>query len=226
MNFNKFNLNSGQIKQFDIYYDFLISENKKYNLTAITSKEEVYIKHFHDSMMSSFVFDYNKIHSYCDIGSGGGFPAVPLKIVFPHLKLTVIEPTKKKIDFLKRLCELLLLSEIEFVNQRAEDFIKERREYYDIITARAVAKLPVLLELAIPLLKVQGTFIAYKGINYYSELKEANTALQLLGSNVDKVYKYSLPNNMGEHVIIKIRKQRKTDRVYPRRYAQIKKKHL
>ena len=223
---NTFNLNTTQVEQFNKYYNFLIEENKKYNLTAITDRKEVYIKHFYDSIAACFVLDFLQINSYCDIGSGGGFPVIPLKIVFPHLNLTIIEPTRKKIDFLQKLCELLQLNDIEFVNQRAEDFIGKRRECFDLVSARAVAILPVLLELAIPFIKVGGIFISYKGSNYHEELKASSNALKTLFSVIDKIYEYQLPENMGQHVIIKIRKQRKTEITYPRSFAQIKKKHL
>ncbi|MCK9535984.1 MAG: 16S rRNA (guanine(527)-N(7))-methyltransferase RsmG [Bacilli bacterium] len=223
---NTFNLSLKQIEQFNKYYKFLIEENQKYNLTSIIDRKEVYIKHFYDSLAACFTLDFFKINNYCDIGSGGGFPAIPLKVVFPHLKLTVVEPTKKKILFLQRLCDLLQISDIEFINQRAENFILNRREYYDLVSARAVAVLPVLLELVLPFLKVGGIFIAYKGSNYYEEQKASGNALKILFSVIENIYEYQLPENMGQHAIIKIRKQRETELVYPRRYAQIKKKHL
>ncbi|HHZ17878.1 MAG TPA: 16S rRNA (guanine(527)-N(7))-methyltransferase RsmG [Acholeplasmataceae bacterium] len=223
---NPFDLNDRQRGQLSAYYEFLRAENEKYNLTAITERNEVYIKHFYDSLAAAFFIDFTKIESLCDIGSGGGLPVIPLKIAFPHMRITLIEPTGKKMNFLKELCRLLDLGDIEFVNGRAEDFGRERREYYDAVTARAVAALPVLLELAIPLLKVSGMFIAYKGSNYRGEVKAAVSALKKLAAVINDVCEYQLPEGMGDRAIIRIRKLRTTDRTYPRPYSQIKKKSL
>ena len=200
---NPFDLNDRQRGQLSAYYEFLRAENEKYNLTAITERNEVYIKHFYDSLAAAFFIDFTKIESLCDIGSGGGLPVIPLKIAFPHLRITLIEPTGKKMNFLKELCRLLDLGDIEFVNGRAEDFGRERREYYDAVTARAVAALPVLLELAIPLLKVSGMFIAYKGSNYRGEVK-AVSALRNWPRN-QRCMRISASEGMGDRAIIRIR---------------------
>lgn len=226
MMLNGFNLDEKQSRQFAEYYDFLVAENKKYNLTAITEEAQVYGKHFYDSLAAMFFIDFSKIEKLCDIGSGGGFPAIPLKIAFPHLRLSLIEPTKKKIGFLRELCALLKLTGVEFINERAEDHVRKRREYYGMITARAVAALPVLLELTLPLLKVGGVFIAYKGSNYEEEIKASGNALKTLSAVIEDAYEYQLPDDLGRRAIIKVKKLKKTDRAYPRHYAQIKKKSL
>lgn len=226
MNFDEFNLNNYQLLQFQKYYEFLVQENRKYNLTSIVEKEEVYIKHFYDSIKMIDIIDFTKISNLCDIGSGAGFPGIPLKIKYPHLKLTIIEPTTKKITFLKQLTEILKLSDIELINERAEDEIINKREYYDVITARAVASLPILLELTIPFLKVEGSFIALKGSSYQEELDISKTAMDKLNCKLIDSLIYELPNNYGTRAILNIYKVKPTKDIYPRNYAAIKKKHL
>lgn len=226
MNFDEFNLNKYQLLQFQKYYEFLVQENRKYNLTSIVEKEEVYIKHFYDSIKMIDIIDFTKISNLCDIGSGAGFPGIPLKIKYPHLKLTIIEPTTKKITFLKQLTEILKLSDIELINERAEDEIINKREYYDVVTARAVASLPILLELTIPFLKVEGSFIALKGSSYQEELDISKTAMDKLNCKLIDSLIYELPNNYGTRAILNIYKVKPTKDIYPRNYAAIKKKHL
>lgn len=226
MNFDEFNLNKYQLLQFQKYYEFLVQENRKYNLTSIVEKEEVYIKHFYDSIKMIDIIDFTKISNLCDIGSGAGFPGIPLKIKYPHLKLTIIEPTTKKITFLKQLTEILKLSDIELINDRAEDEIINKREYYDVVTARAVASLPILLELTIPFLKVEGSFIALKGSSYQEELDISKTAMDKLNCKLIDSLIYELPNNYGTRAILNIYKVKPTKDIYPRNYAAIKKKHL
>lgn len=226
MNFDEFNLNNYQLLQFQKYYEFLVQENRKYNLTSIVEKEEVYIKHFYDSIKMIDIIDFTKISNLCDIGSGAGFPGIPLKIKYPHLKLTIIEPTTKKITFLKQLTEILKLSDIELINDRAEDEIINKREYYDVVTARAVASLPILLELTIPFLKVEGSFIALKGSSYQEELDISKTAMDKLNCKLIDSLIYELPNNYGTRAILNIYKVKPTKDIYPRNYAAIKKKHL
>ena len=144
--------------QFKIYYEFLISENEKYNLTSITNKDEVYIKHFYDSIQLENIINFEKKIDMCDVGSGAGFPSIPLKILYPNINLTIIEPTLKRCNFLKELCEKLKLENVTIINDRAEN-IKDLK--FDIVTARAVSNLPILLELCIPLTKGNAYFIAY-----------------------------------------------------------------
>lgn len=226
MKLDEFNLNNYQLSQFQKYYEYLVQENKKYNLTSIVEKEEVYIKHFYDSLKMIDIIDFNKINSLCDIGSGAGFPSIPLKIMYPYLKLTIIEPTTKKINFLKQLTEILELNDIELINGRAEEEIVNKRESYDLVTARAVASLPILLELTIPFVKVNGSFIALKGSSYQEELDISNTAMDKLDCKLIDSLIYELPNNYGTRAILNIYKVQPTKHIYPRSYAAIKKKHL
>lgn len=211
--------------KFKEYYEFLISENQKYNLTSITDKEEVFIKHFDDSLAVGDAIDLNEIESICDIGSGAGFPGIPLKIKYPHLKLTIIEPTKKRCNFLEKLVLKLDLKDVIIINDRAEN-MKDLRETFDVVVARAVAKLRILIELCIPFTKVNGHFLALKGRNYQDEVYDSADALRILSSYVEGDYTYELKNDFGTHSIIKIKKLAQTDNKYPRNYSVIKTKPL
>lgn len=223
---NEFNLNSKQEQQFQKYFEYLIEENKKYNLTSITERKEVYIKHFYDSLQLTKAFDFNEVDKLLDIGSGAGFPGIPVKILCPNLKLFIIEPTLKKTRFLSALVELLGLENVEIINGRAEEVIVGFRESFPVVTARAVAQLSVLLELALPYVKVGGYFLAMKGSAYLGELKEAESALKLLDAEITAKHLYSLPENYGDRAILKIRKNKVTKKRYPRKFAAIKKRHL
>ena len=219
-----FDLSLKQIEQFQKYYQYLVEENKKINLTSIIEETEAYIKHFYDSMMVSKFIDLNN-SSICDIGSGAGFPSIPLKILIPSLKVTIIEPTLKRIKFLNQLCLLLGLENVELINGRAEEEIASRRENYDYVTARAVANLPVLLELCVPYVKKNGKFVALKGYNYQEELEASKNAIKTLDLVYD-IKTYQLPLDMGSRALILFTKQKETSKIYPRKYAIIKKKPL
>lgn len=219
-----FDLSLKQIEQFQKYYQYLVEENKKINLTSIIEETEAYIKHFYDSMMVSKFIDLNN-SSICDIGSGAGFPSIPLKILIPSLKVTIIEPTLKRIKFLNQLCLLLGLENVELINGRAEEEIASRREKYDYVTARAVANLPVLLELCVPYVKKNGKFVALKGYNYQEELDASKNAIKTLDLVYD-IKTYQLPLDMGSRALILFTKQKETSKIYPRKYAIIKKKPL
>ena len=223
---DKFNLNDKQKLQFKQYFQFLIAENKKINLTSIIEEEEVYVKHFYDSlsMINAGIDLKNK--SICDIGSGAGFPSIPLKILEPTLQVTIIEPTTKRIRFLERLCDILKLTEVTIINDRAENAIKNYREGFDIVTARAVANLPIVLELSIPFIRVGGSFIAYKGQSYAAEIKTAERCLTTLEADLKSVYEYELPADMGSRALLEFTKSKATNIKYPRKYADIKKKTL
>lgn len=222
---NELKLTSLQEEKFKIYYDFLVEENKKYNLTAITELDEVYIKHFYDStMMMKFVDLEGK--RLCDIGSGAGFPSIPLKIIIPSLRVTIIEPTLKRVNFLKELVKRLELDNVEIICARAEDIISDYRESFDIVTARAVSNLRMLLELTIPFVRVGGSLVSYKGVSYNEEIIESKNALQKLNSEVIYIHKYNLLNEMGKRYLIEIKKNEKTNSKYPRRFAEIKNKPL
>lgn len=212
-------------EKFSLYYNFLVQENEKYNLTNITEKEEAYIKHFYDSIQLEQVIDFNNINTLCDVGSGAGFPSIPLKIIYPHLHITIIEPTLKRCNFLNQLVELLQLDNVTIINDRAEN-MTSLREKFDIVTARAVASMPILLELCVPLTKVNGYFISLKGSSFHEEMMKSSNAIKLLDVKVNKVLEYELLNNYGKRSIIMFEKLKQTNNKYPRKYSLIKNKPL
>mgnify|MGYP001493479702 CR=1 FL=1 len=204
---------------FRRYYGLLIEWNKKMNLTAITDKEEVYLKHFYDSITPAFYYSFDRAGtSLCDVGAGAGFPGIPLKILFPSLKLTIVDSLKKRMVFLETLVRHLQLENVYLYHDRAETFAhkKEHREAYDVVTARAVARLAVLCEYCLPLVKQQGTFIAMKGKDGEEELQEAGRAITVLGGSVDRTDHFQLPEGEGARILIGIRKIRHTPGKYPR----------
>ena len=219
------NLIEANEKKFSIYYNFLIEENKKYNLTAITEKKEVYIKHFSDSLLMSETFDLNKNLSVCDVGSGAGFPGIPLKICFPNISLTIIEPTQKRVRFLQELCEKLQL-DVEIICARVEDISKEYEESFDIVTARAVAGTNILLELLVKICKINGKLVLYKGNKALEEIETAKNAVKQLSLTIDSVNNYDLDDGYGKRYLIVLNKDNKTNEKYPRRYAEILRKPL
>lgn len=209
---HKIVLSEEQEKQFLKYYDFLVSENQKYNLTAITSKEEVFYKHFLDSVLPES--EITKNAKIIDIGSGAGFPAVPLKIVRPDLKFALVDSLNKRVNFLTQLFSLLDLSDIKAVHARAEDFIKENRESYDFAVARAVAPLNTLLEYMVPYLKVGGRCLIYKSQKLEEEIVEAKKAMKILSVKIVKVLEYELGD--ASRKILIVEKTEKTNEKYPR----------
>lgn len=222
----KFNLNDFQTKQFQDYFLFLISENQKYNLTAITKQEEVFIKHFEDSLFVSKFYDFTKPLNLLDVGSGAGFPAIPLAILYPSLKVTIVEPTTKKIRFLELLIEKLAIKNVLLINKRAEDLDVKYRNYFDVSMARALAPMAMLLELIIPYTKTKGYFFAMKSLNYEAELSQAENALTKLKCGIKEIHAYQLSLDMGSRVLIKVLKKEPTPGIYPRQFAQIKQKPL
>ena len=219
------NITKEMEEQFELYYEILSEESQKYNLTSITSKDDVYLKHFYDSILLVKQIDITN-KSIVDIGSGAGFPGIPLKIVSPTTKITLVEPTTKRANFLQMVIDKLGLKDIEVINDRAENIINSHREKYDFATARAVAPLNILLELLTPFVKVNGNIIALKGSSYQEELDICNKAFKELDIKVNNIYQEELPNNQGLRPIIVINKTKKTNPKYPRAYAQIKKKPL
>lgn len=218
-------LTDNQEDKFNKYFNLLVQENKKYNLTAINDYEEVLIKHFYDSLTLVLVKDFNKVNTLCDVGTGAGFPAIPLKIIYPHLNITLVESVKKKTTFLNLLVDELQLNDVNIANKRAEDFAKENNNYFDIVTARAVSPLNILIELCIPLVKQGGNFIAMKTSSYKNELKAAKDGIMILESSLIETIKVDLPNNLGVRHLLNFKKNLHIEG-YPRTYAQIKKKPL
>jgi 16S rRNA (guanine527-N7)-methyltransferase len=207
------------LEKFERYYELLIEWNEKMNLTAITDKPSVYVKHFFDSLSPAFYYDFSRSLSLCDVGAGAGFPSVPLKICFPHLKLAIVDSLQKRITFLQHLADELALTDVAFYHDRAETFgrKKEFRESFDVVMARAVARMPVLSELCLPLVKVNGTFIAMKAASAKEELKEGKKAIALLGGEISAVEQFTLPMEQSERAIIFIKKVKSTPNKYPRK---------
>lgn len=211
-------LSNTQKEQFQTYYQLLVEWNEKMNLTSITDEHEVYLKHFYDSITPSFYYDFKGSLSICDVGAGAGFPSIPLKIIFPELKVTIVDSLNKRIQFLNHLADVLGLQDVSFVHDRAETFGKgDYRESYDIVTARAVARLTVLSELCLPLVKKGGQFIALKSSKGEEELDEAQFAINVLGGNVKETFNFELPEEAGERQMIVIDKRRQTSKKYPRK---------
>lgn len=219
-------LSDAQIDQFNKYYDFLIAYNRVTNLTRITEKEDVFYKHFYDSMTLVKSIDLNSVQTLCDMGAGAGFPSIPLKIIFPHLKITIIDSLGKRITFLKQLLELLSIDNVDLVYDRIENHAQNHRELYDVVTARALGKLPLILELGMPMIKTDGHFIAYKTSNYEDELFQSTDAIKLLGGKLKSITPIKLPDQYGDRTHIIISKIKKSPSIYPRSFSAIKKKSL
>jgi len=210
---------------FDIYLRELVEWNKKFNLTAITDPAEIKLKHFADSLALLQIIVL-KDQAVIDVGAGAGFPGLPLKIVCPGLRLTLVEATRKKVEFLKHLVAALNLKETEVLWGRAEEIVKNRRETFDFALARAVASLNVLAEYCLPFVKVGGFFIAYKEAAIDSEIEAARHAIELLGGQAAEIKKVKLPNSGIERSLVVIKKIAPTPPQYPRRAGMAKKKPL
>ncbi len=225
-----FTVTDHQMEQFHQYLVLLQEWNEKVNLTAITEEEEVYLKHFYDSVtLAKFVsFEKGQHKTLCDVGSGAGFPSIPLKILFPHLQITIVDSLKKRINFLELLVDELGLEEVELVHARAEDFGQEKknRQRFDVVTARAVARLSVLAEFCLPITKRGGTFAAMKGAKASEELNASKKAIKTLGGKTRKVETFELPEDAGERSILLIDKTKDTPNKYPRQAGTPNKKPL
>ncbi len=204
---------------FETFFEELVSYNDKVNLTAITGKHDVYTKHFLDSVLSIDAIPIGA--SVVDIGAGAGFPSLPIKIVRPDLDVTMVDSLNKRVTFLDYITNTLNIKTTN-VHSRAEDFAKNHREMYDVAVARAVAKLNTLLEYLLPLVKVGGRIIAYKGSNFKEELAEATKAIEVLGGKYLKTLNFELPNDYGERNIVIIEKIKPTPAKYPRSKNQPK----
>ena len=219
------NIDDVMLDKFEIFYNELIRVNEYMNLTAITEHDEVYIKHFFDSLTVLGCIDDNENVKLLDVGSGAGFPAIPLAIV-SNIDITIIDALNKRINFLNETIAKLKLNNVKALHKRAEDYVKEKAGFYDYTIARAVARLNILLELCLPLTKVGGYFIAMKSNAYNEELDEAKNALNILGGRVEKIIELDLPLDMGKRTIILIKKIKETPKKYPRLFAKIKEKPL
>ena len=222
-------LNEKQMAQYARYYELLVEWNEKINLTAITERDEVYLKHFYDSItlgLHTGVLE-GEI-TLCDVGAGAGFPSIPLKIAFPNIKVTIVDSLNKRINFLELLFKELGLEGVRCYHDRAETFGKnpDHRAAYDIVTARAVARMSVLSELCVPLVKKGGYFVAMKAASSQEELDDAKAAIATLGGKVEEDYAFELPKEEGERHIILIKKAKETPKKYPRKPGLPNKKPL
>ncbi len=219
---NNIVLTNKQKEQFKIYCDYLLEYNCHTNLTAIRDEEGVYLKHFLDSASLAFVYKLTS-EKVLDIGTGAGFPGIVLKILFPQIELTLIDSNNKKTTFLKALLEKLNINDVIVLNDRVENL--KTKEYYDIVTSRAVSELRILVELSLPYLKMDGKVLALKA-HIEEELEKATDAISILGGNIFQIKEIILPKNIGKRCIVDITKIKKTDDLYPRAYDKILKKPL
>lgn len=212
-------LNEKQEKQFEKFYEILIEWNKVMNLTAITEYDEVVEKHFVDSLSVEKAIDLNKIKTVIDIGTGAGFPGIPLKIAYPDLEITLLDSLNKRVKFLNAVIDELELKNITAIHGRAEDFAKQQqyREKYDLCVSRAVANLATLSEYSLPYVKVEGRFISYKSGNIDEELKKSEKAIKILGGNIENVIKFQLPGTDIGRSFVVVEKDKPTAKKYPRK---------
>lgn len=218
-------LTEQQLEQLNKYYELLIEWNNKINLTGITEKNAVYLKHFYDSLTINKIVDLTKIDTLCDIGTGAGFPGIVLKIVFPDINITLVDSLNKRINFLNIVIKDLGLKKIKTVNARAEEYSLKNREKFDLVTARAVAPLPILLEYSIPLVTIGGIFVAMKA-DISEEIKNINNCLNLLNIEFKDKKEFLLPIERSKRTLVLFYKKSKTSMKFPRKYNEIKKKPL
>lgn len=195
-----------RLKKLEIIYNTLIETNKTMNLTRITDKEDVYLKHFYDSLTLAKIYDLTKAESLCDVGTGAGFPGLILKIFYPNLKITLIDALLKRVNYLNNLIEKLNLKDIKAYHIRAEDLIKQGKKY-DIVTARAVASLPKLLSFTMPLVNDKGSFLVMKG-NIKEELEQSKKIISKNKWVINKKETFDLPNNKGFRTLLEIKKNK------------------
>lgn len=207
------------------YADLLAEKNKVMNLTAITEPDEVARLHFLDSAALLALADLRG-KAVVDVGTGAGFPGLPLKILEPSIRLTLLDAQRKRVDFLREVCRELGLEDVECVHERAEVFAQERRESFDLAVSRAVAALPVLAELCLPLVKPGGQFLAMKPVDTGEELNSAGRAVQILGGRMEKPMDYTLPGTEVRRRLVILTKIAETPKKYPRTFAKIKKNPL
>lgn len=219
------NYDKKKLNQLEKYYELLVEWNKFMNLTGITEKKEVYLKHFYDSLTICKSIDLNNFESLCDVGTGAGFPGIVLKIFFPNLNIVLIDSLNKRINFLNEVIKELGLENITIIHSRIEEYGLKNREQFDIVTARAVAPLNVLLEYCVPLVKVNGYFVALKG-NIEEEINNSKNALVKLDCSIDECLNFKLPIENSNRSIVRITKKIKTNKIFPRKYSEIKKNPL
>ena len=212
-------LTPAQREQFERYYELLVERNKVMNLTGITDYDEVNLKHFTDSLTIVRLNDMSKIYSMIDVGTGAGFPGIPIKIVFPHIKTALLDSLNKRLKFLNEVIEELGLKEIETLHGRAEDYAKkqEYRDKFELCVSRAVANLSTLSEYCLPFVKNGGSFVSYKSGESDEEIRQSETAVSILGGKIVKIDKFMLPDTDIGRSLVKINKVKNTPGKYPRK---------
>lgn len=227
---HNFELTDKQKQQFKLYFKMLIEVNEHVNLTRITEEDEVYLKHFYDSITPLFTFGavFKDGATLCDVGAGAGFPSIPLKILKPGLKVTIVDSLQKRLNFLKDLISELGLTDVELVHGRAEDVGQNKlyRERFDIVTARAVARMSVLSEYCLPLVKKGGYFVASKGPKAEDELDDGKKALEVLGGKLIKDEELTLPASEEERTLVLVQKVKSTPKKYPRQAGTPRRKPI
>ena len=218
------NITDHMLDELEVYKNFLQEYNKHTNLTAITNDEDIYLKHFYDSLTIVKAIDLNRVESLLDIGTGAGFPGMVIKILYPNIKLTLLDANNKKIKFLEELATKLNI-DVELIHSRVEEYAKNNLNKFDIVTSRAVANLRILTELSLPLVKVNGYIIALKG-NIASELIDAKNTINILNSEIEDIFTFDLYQNNGQRNIIKIKKNKESALKDLRSYDKIIKKPL
>lgn len=208
-----------QKNQFIQYYEYMLEINKVMNLTAITDFHEVMIKHFLDSISCVQIIDFSKVHRYIDIGTGAGFPGIPLKIMFPECEANLLDSLQKRVNFLNNTFSLLNFENINAYHGRAEEFAKRKefREKFDLCVSRAVSNLTTLCEYCLPFVTVGGSFVAYKSGSVEEEIQNAKKAIEVLGGSIEKVEYFALPYTDIERSLVMIKKKNKTPAKYPRK---------
>lgn len=218
-------INENQLNQLNMYYELLIEWNQKINLTGITDKAEVYLKHFYDSATLNKIIDLSKLESLCDVGTGAGFPGIVLKILFPNIKVVLLDSLNKRLLFLNEVIKKLKLKDISTVHCRAEEYGVNHREEFDVVTARAVAPLNILSEYCIPMVKVGKNFIAMKS-NISQEIINIDNVLKKLDSTIESIIEFQLPVENSKRTLISIKKNKPTNKNFPRKFSDIKNRPL